>query len=135
MTRHLDVTPPDPYWRLLKTLLYALFGVACLLILVTYVTGAEVQTLIDKVELSCGGSLEGWDTDHDASTGAELLIIKTAQGTVVATVTFGPGADGTFLQAEVTIPNHPKEAYHTLREFAEKYPHPCDVIMAGGEPV
>lgn len=91
------------------------------------------MTLIETHELSCNARLDYFDTDGQPENGAEVLsVTRDGDKVPLAALQFAPGDGGRFLRAEVRIPGQPAENYSQLSVFAEKYPHPCDVVSAAG---
>lgn len=126
------------FYRLLRVILVA-GAIAALALLANTAWGLEVPAGAIRLEshpLPCGGSTETYDTDGIPANGAEVHVLRTERGRILAIVRFGPGDDGRFLGAEVRLPGHPTRAFTTIPDLHASYQgDPCNLIRAAGQEV
>lgn len=134
MTKHLDLTPPDPLHPF-KVIFAVVLGMVAILVMAAVALPAEVPseaTLLQTVPLPCeGGRFLLYDTDGMPGNGAEFIAVE-ADGRRVAILQFAPGDNGGFIAAVVRIPGHEEQVFASTEALAAKYNHPCEIVRAAG---
>ena len=134
MTKHLDLTPPDPLHPF-KVIFAVVLGMVAILVMAAVALPAEVPseaTLLRTIPLPCeGGQYRLYATDGDPSNGAEFVTVE-ADGRRVAILQFSPGHNGGFVAAVVQIPSQPEQVFASAEALSDRYSHPCEIVTASG---
>ena len=130
--------PPQLGPDLIRVLLIGgllVIGVLAWLVLASRALGAEVPLeaeLHHTIPLSCGGTLQLYDSDKNPGNGFEYQVVRAEEGRALAIIEFAPGYVDKFLGAVIMLPGREDQVFHDVPSLAAVYAHPCDVIRAAG---
>lgn len=115
--------------RILTLLAYPVTTLSIALVGYTLATAAPV--LLNSRPLPCGGAINYFDTDGDASNGAEQITVTVPEENAPrAVILFADGDAGAFKSAKVVLPGKLAETFTSYEKFIEAYPSPCQIVEA-----